>query len=98
MKPPNGERADLGTKLEDYTLNPFHRDGPHCVPQSNPLGLVRFLAADFVPLNLVAAHVSPLTRSAGKDRASLRRLLHAALGVRLHRPQFLFRQAGDGEG
>ena len=29
MKLPNGERADLGTKLEDYTLNPSHRDGRH---------------------------------------------------------------------
>ena len=29
MKLPNGERADLGTKLEDYSLNPFHRDGRH---------------------------------------------------------------------
>ena len=29
MKLPNGERADLGTKLEDYTLNPLHRDGRH---------------------------------------------------------------------
>lgn len=27
MKPPNGERANLGTKLEDYTLNRPHRDG-----------------------------------------------------------------------
>jgi Domain of unknown function (DUF6883) len=27
MKLPNGGRADLGTKLEDYTLNPQHRDG-----------------------------------------------------------------------
>lgn len=27
MKLPNGERADLGAKLEDYTLNPLHRDG-----------------------------------------------------------------------
>ncbi len=29
MNLPNGERADLGTKLEDYTLNPSHRDGRH---------------------------------------------------------------------
>jgi len=29
MKLPNGERADLGTKLSDYALNPFHRDGQH---------------------------------------------------------------------
>ncbi len=29
MKLPNGERADLGTKLEDYTLNPRHRLGQH---------------------------------------------------------------------
>ncbi len=29
MKLPNGERADLGTKLEDYSLNPSHRDGRH---------------------------------------------------------------------
>ena len=29
MKLPNGERADLGTKLEDYTLDPLHRDGRH---------------------------------------------------------------------
>ena len=29
MKLPNGANADLGTKLEDYTLNPWHRDGRH---------------------------------------------------------------------
>lgn len=29
MKLPHGERADLGTKLEDYSLNPLHRDGRH---------------------------------------------------------------------
>jgi hypothetical protein len=27
MKLPNGDRAKLGTKLEEYTLNPRHRDG-----------------------------------------------------------------------
>ena len=26
---PNGDRADLGTKLEDYSLNPIHREGQH---------------------------------------------------------------------
>jgi hypothetical protein len=29
MKLPNGARADLGTKLEDYTLNPRHEEGRH---------------------------------------------------------------------
>ena len=29
MKLPNGEDADLGTKLEDYSLNPLHRHGQH---------------------------------------------------------------------
>jgi hypothetical protein len=29
MKLPNGQRADLGTKLEDYVLNPRHREGRH---------------------------------------------------------------------
>jgi len=29
MRLPNGESADLGTKLEEYTLNPLHRDGRH---------------------------------------------------------------------
>ena len=29
MKLSNGEHADLGTKLEDYSLNPFHRHGQH---------------------------------------------------------------------
>ena len=29
MKLPNGERADLGTKLEDYALNSNHRNGQH---------------------------------------------------------------------
>ena len=29
MRLPNAERADLGTKLEDYALNPLHRDGRH---------------------------------------------------------------------
>ena len=27
MKLPNGQRCDLGTKLEDYSLNPLHREG-----------------------------------------------------------------------
>lgn len=29
MRLPNGMRVDLGTKLEDYVLNPRHRDGRH---------------------------------------------------------------------
>ena len=29
MKLPNGDRADLGPKLEDYSLNPFHGEGRH---------------------------------------------------------------------
>lgn len=29
MKIPNGDRADLGTKIEDYVLNPWHREGRH---------------------------------------------------------------------
>lgn len=31
MRLPNGDRADLGTKLEDYTLNHLHREGRHKV-------------------------------------------------------------------
>jgi hypothetical protein len=29
MRLPNGEHADLGVKLEEYVLNPLHRDGRH---------------------------------------------------------------------
>ena len=29
MKLPNGNRAELGAKLEEYVLNPVHRDGRH---------------------------------------------------------------------
>jgi hypothetical protein len=29
MRLPNGERADLGVKLEEYVLNPLHRDRRH---------------------------------------------------------------------
>ena len=29
MKLPNGERAELGDKLEGYSLNPSHREGRH---------------------------------------------------------------------
>ncbi len=29
MKLPNGQNCDLGTKLEDYSLNPLHREGRH---------------------------------------------------------------------
>lgn len=29
MKLPNGHHCDLGTKLEDYSLNPLHREGRH---------------------------------------------------------------------
>jgi hypothetical protein len=29
VKLPNGDRADLGTKIEDYVLNPAHWEGRH---------------------------------------------------------------------
>ena len=29
MQLPNGDRADLGTKIEDYVLNPAHWEGRH---------------------------------------------------------------------
>jgi len=29
VKIPNGDRADLGTKIEEYVLNPWHREGRH---------------------------------------------------------------------
>src|SRR6266487_2848625 len=29
MKLPTGDRVDLGTKLQDYLLNPGHRSGRH---------------------------------------------------------------------
>lgn len=29
MKIPNGIRADFGTKIEEYVLNPWHREGRH---------------------------------------------------------------------
>ena len=29
MKLPNGQQAELGTKLEEYALNPLHREGKH---------------------------------------------------------------------
>jgi hypothetical protein len=29
MKIPNGDRAELGTKVEDYSLNSRHRQGQH---------------------------------------------------------------------
>jgi len=29
MRLPNGDRADLGTKIEDYVLNPRHWEGRH---------------------------------------------------------------------
>jgi len=29
MKLPNGDRADLGTKIENYVLNPRHWEGRH---------------------------------------------------------------------
>ena len=29
MKLPNGDRADLGSKIEDYVLNPGHWEGRH---------------------------------------------------------------------
>jgi hypothetical protein len=32
MKLPHGDRADLGTKLEEYSLSPVHREGGHKAP------------------------------------------------------------------
>jgi len=29
MRIPGGAEADLGTKIEDYVLNPLHREGRH---------------------------------------------------------------------
>jgi hypothetical protein len=36
VKLPNGRQADLGAKLEDYVLNPLHREGKHKAPRSSP--------------------------------------------------------------
>jgi hypothetical protein len=42
VKLPNGDRADLGTKLEDYVLNPQHRKGRHKARVfSSVLGITR---------------------------------------------------------
>jgi len=29
VKLPNGQQADLGAKIEEYVLNPLHREGKH---------------------------------------------------------------------
>jgi len=52
MKLPNGDHADLGTKIEDYVLNPRHWEGHHKarvfesvlgITLANPEGLRREL-------------------------------------------------------
>jgi hypothetical protein len=54
MKLPNGDRASLGTKLENYSLNPLHRHGQHKarvfesalgITLANPEALARALRA-----------------------------------------------------
>lgn len=42
MQLPNGNRADLGRKLEEYVLNPLHRRGGHKARVfESSLGIVR---------------------------------------------------------
>jgi hypothetical protein len=56
VKLPNGQRADLGTKLEDYSLNALHRDGRHKARVfQSVLGITRANAAVLYSALLEAA-------------------------------------------
>jgi len=39
MKLPNGDHADLGTKIEDYVLNPRHWEGHHKAAKTHGVGV-----------------------------------------------------------
>ncbi len=68
MKLPNGEGADLGLKLEEYVLNPQHRDGRHKARVfESALGITR---ADPSPLRqalLAAAATSDEVEARGDN-------------------------------
>ena len=65
MKLPNGQHCDLGTKLEDYSLNPFHREGRHKARVFNSvLGLTQ--------ANAEVLHAAIRSAAASSDEAEAR--------------------------
>jgi len=64
MKLPNGENADLGTKLEEYSLNFDHRQGKHKA----------FVFASALGITLSNAHI--LRRALQSAAATLEAAIH----------------------
>lgn len=68
MKLPNGSRADLGSKLEDYSLNPLHREGQHKARVfASVLGITLANADALRNAVLAAANASDETESRGDN-------------------------------
>jgi hypothetical protein len=55
---PNGSRADLGTKLEDYSLNPLHLEGRH---KAHVFAVALGITADEIEILRAAVHAAAAT-------------------------------------
>jgi hypothetical protein len=68
MKLPSGERAELGTKLDDYVLNPEHVEGRHKARVfSSVLGITRANAQVLRDALLDAAAASDAVAAKGHN-------------------------------
>jgi hypothetical protein len=71
MKLPNGQRCDLGTKLEDYSFNLGHREGRHKARVfESVLDITRANANVLRAANLSAAASSDEAESRGDNGLS----------------------------
>ncbi|MDQ3623478.1 MAG: hypothetical protein M3463_13475 [Verrucomicrobiota bacterium] len=72
MKLPNGARAELGSKLGDYSLNPLHREGRNKARVfASALGITA-ADADVLRAAVLAAAVRPTTPCIGETTALAR--------------------------
>lgn len=86
MKLPNGERARIGGKLEDYVLNPEHAEGRHKARLfSSRLGITRANAQVLRQALLDAAAASDAVAAKGHNGFgevySLRNRVNTAAGA-----------------
>ena len=70
MKLPNGERAKLGAKLEEYSLNPRHRLGQHKARIFETALGINLANREILAAALLAARRTPMRPKAGATMVS----------------------------
>jgi hypothetical protein len=88
MKLPNGERAELGTKLDDYVLNPLHPHGKHKARLFETALGITLLNAEVLRQGLLeAAAKSNAAEARGDNRFGLAFILRFPMAITRVVPQ-----------